>query len=193
MVGRQTGRRTGTLLVGLLLVAGGAAAFSLQAAGFQVGELVGRDGWPFLVIVPGLALLAGAAIAARPAGVGLAIAGSIVTTVGAILLYQNLTKDWESWAYVWALIPTAAGVALAVYGTAASDDGLVLTGGRLALIGAVLFLAGLWFFGSLFSSGTAPFNLGEWWPAVPIVIGGAILLSAIGRSGTTRPHQPLPR
>jgi hypothetical protein len=183
----------GTLLVGSLLVAGGAAAFSLQVAGFQVGELVGRDGWPFLVIIPGLILLAGAAVATRPAGVSLAIAGSIVTTVGAILLYQNVTEDWESWAYVWALIPTAAGVAMAVYGTAVGHDGLVLAGGRLALVGAVLFLAGLWFFGSLFSNGEVPFDLGAWWPAVPIVIGGAILLSAIGGSGTTRPHQPLPR
>src|SRR5690349_16574546 len=57
MIERRQRGMTGTLLVGVLLVAGGAAAFLFQAAGLQVGELIGRDGWPFLVIVPGLALL----------------------------------------------------------------------------------------------------------------------------------------
>ena len=191
MVDKRPIRTTGAFLVGILLVVGGAAAFLFQAAGFQFDELVGRDGWPFLVIIPGLALLAGATLVERPNGVGLAIAGSIVTTVGGILLYQNVTDNWESWAYVWALIPTAAGVAMVVYGTWVDHDGLIVTGGRIALIGAVLFLAGLWFFGSLFSSGQVPLDLGEWWPVVPIIIGGAIVLSSIGGSGTTRPHQPM--
>jgi hypothetical protein len=191
MIERSPSRMTGTLLVGMLLVVGGAAAFLVQAAGFQLGELVGRDGWPFLVIIPGLVMLAATTIVPRPNGVGLAIAGAIVTTVGGILLYQNASDNWESWAYVWVLIPTAAGVAMTVYGTAIGHDGLVLTGSRVALIGAVLFLAGMWFFGSLFSYGEVPIDLGEWWPVVPILIGGAIVLSAFGNTDTRdRPQHP---
>ena len=48
---------------------------------------------------------------------GFAIAGSIVTTVGSVLLYQQTTGHWESWAYAWALVgPGAAGLGMLVYG-----------------------------------------------------------------------------
>ena len=190
MVERFSRRDSGTLLIGMLLVLGGLGAFFVQSAGVDLGELIGEGGWPFLVIVPGLALLLGAFLVPRPGGLAFAIAGSIVTTVGAILLYQNATSNWESWAYVWALIPTAAGVAMTVYGTATGTEGLVVTGTRMALVGVVLFLAGLWFFGSLFSNGVVPVDFGEWWPAILIVIGGAVVLSAFGSSDTTaRPGQ----
>jgi hypothetical protein len=185
MIERLSGRQSGTLLVGLLLVVGGLAAFFAQSMGANLGEIVGAGGRPFLVILPGLALIVGAFLAPRPNGVALAIAGAIVTTVGGILLYQNATENWESWAYVWALIPTAAGVAMTAYGTLTRQDGLVVSGTRLALIGVVLFLAGLWFFGSLFSTGEVPVDFGTWWPVVLIVIGGAVVLSAFGGSDTT--------
>ena len=32
----------------------------------------------------------------------------VVTTVGLVLLYQNTTGRWESWAYAWALVGPAA-------------------------------------------------------------------------------------
>ena len=192
MIDRISRRQGGTLVVGLLLVVGGIAAFLVQSLGVDLAEMIGEGGWPYLVIVPGLALLGGAFVAPRPGGVGFAVAGSIVTTVGGILLYQNATDTWESWAYVWALIPTAAGVALTFYGIATDAEGLVVAGSRLALIGVVLFLAGMWFFGSLFSTGTVPVDLGTWWPIVLIVIGGAVVLSALGggSDSTTQPGRP---
>jgi hypothetical protein len=74
---------------------------------------------------------------------------------------------------------------MTAYGTLTRQDGLVVSGTRLALIGVVLFLAGLWFFGSLFSTGEVPVDFGTWWPVVLIVIGGAVVLSAFGGSDTT--------
>lgn len=51
------------------------------------------------------------------AGRGLAVAGGIVTMTGTILLIQNTTGLWASWAYAWALIfPTSIGLGLLVYG-----------------------------------------------------------------------------
>src|SRR5919106_1205810 len=55
----------------------------------------GAATWPFYVIAPGLALLAFGLTQRN--GSGLAIAGSIVTMVGLVLLYQNATDRWESW------------------------------------------------------------------------------------------------
>ena len=40
---------------------------------------------------------------------GLAIAGSIVTVSGLILLIQDATAHYESWAYAWALVFPGAG------------------------------------------------------------------------------------
>lgn len=188
MVDRFDRHQGETLVLGLLLVGGGITAFLAQSLGVDLGTLIGEGGWPYLVIVPGLVLLLGALVVPRPGGVGFAVAGSIVTTVGAILLYQNATDTFESWAYVWALIPTAAGVALTISGLATGTEALVRTGSRMAVVGTVLFLAGLWFFGSLFSTGEIPIDLGTWWPVAFIVVGGAVVLSAFGGSDPTAHH-----
>ena len=53
-----------------------------------------------------------------PRGLGFAIAGTIVTTIGFLLLYQDSTGHWESWAYAWALLTLAAGLGTLIYGLA---------------------------------------------------------------------------
>jgi hypothetical protein len=148
---QQHGNREAPLVLGVLLVVAGAAAFAMQQAGIRIGDLVGDAGWPFFVIVPGLVLLLSALLITPPRGLGFAIAGSIVTTVGLILLYQSSTGTWESWAYVWALIPGAAGVAMVVYGGIAGEGSLMAAGTRVATVSTVLFIVGLWFFGPVFS------------------------------------------
>lgn len=173
------GNRDAPILLGGLLVLAGAAAFAMQSAGVHIGDLVGEGGWPFFVIVPGVLLLLAAFVASPPRGIGFAIAGSIVTTVGLILLYQNATGAWESWAYVWALIPGAAGVAMVVYGTIASDSGLLAAGTRMATISALLFVVGLWFFGPVFTNGRPPLDLDAWWPIALVAVGALLLVSAL--------------
>lgn len=177
--------REAPIVLGALLILGGAAAFALQQSGVHIGDLVGDAGWPLFVIVPGLVLLAASLVITPPRGIGFAIAGSIVLAVGLILLYQDTTGQWESWAYAWALIPGAAGLAMAVYGTIASERGLVLAGSRLAGIAAVLFVAGLWFFSPIFQEGRPPVDLDQWWPAALVGVGLLIVVSAVlgSRSG----------
>jgi hypothetical protein len=173
----------------MLLVVVGLAALGLRQAGVDVGELVGEAGWPFFIIVPGLALLAMAAVPAPPRGLGFAIGGSIVTTVGLILFYQNTTGHWESWAYAWALITLAAGLGTVIYGAAIGRRDMVAGGLRMSAIAAVLFAVGLWFFETLFDSGRAPVDVEEWWPAILVAIGALITLTAILRP-TTDDAQP---
>lgn len=127
--------------VGLVLVVLGALFLLAQVFDFNLG----RVGWPFFVIIPGALLLAGAMLGGRSAG-GLAVPGTIVTTIGVILLVQNLTGRFETWAYVWALIPTAVGVGLYLNGTLSDSERLRREGSRTAAIGLALFVA----FGALF-------------------------------------------
>ena len=97
--------------LGVLLVVLGALCLTGQAFGFDLG----RFEWPFFVIIPGLAV----------SGVGLAVGGptgeritprAAVTMVGVILLYQNAANHFESWAYAWAVFPTATGLGRMIYG-----------------------------------------------------------------------------
>jgi hypothetical protein len=183
----------GPALLGGFLVVAGLGAFALQTAGVQLGELIGEHGWPFFVIVPGLILLAATALVEPPRGVGFAVSGAIVTTVGGILLYQNATETWDTWAFVWALIPTAAGVAMAVYGLIVGVPDQVTVGSRVAVIGAVLFIAGMWFFSPILANGRPPIELGDWWPLVLVAIGAVIIVSAIlGGSDEHTPTTPTP-
>jgi cadmium resistance protein CadD (predicted permease) len=110
----------------------------------------------------------------RGAG-GLAVPGSIVTTVGLILLYQNYTNHWESWAYAWGLIPMAVGIGLMINGAWSFRPGLVTQGRRLAITGLGLFLVFGAFFEVLIFRGFIGYA--QWlWPVLLIVLGLFLLL-----------------
>ena len=73
--------------------------------------------------------------------------GEAVTMTGVILLRQNIAKRFESWAYAWALVfPTSIGLGQMIHGWLKGKEDMVMTGVRSALIGAVLFLVGAFFF-----------------------------------------------
>jgi peptidoglycan/LPS O-acetylase OafA/YrhL len=135
-------RRQSTVLGGLLVLIG-----AVLLAGQFVRVDVGHYGWPFFVIAPGVLLLIIALTSRGVVGEGLAIAGSIITVTGLILLYQNSTDHFESWAYAWALVfPGAIGLGMSLYGLRAGRPGNVRAGTRLAGIGLVVFLVGAAFF-----------------------------------------------
>src|SRR5215218_8026947 len=91
--------------LGVLLIVVGALFLVGQAVGFELG----RFGWPFFVIIPGLALSGVGLATGSPTGERITLLGAAVTMVGVILLYQNTAEHFESWAYAWALVfPTSA-------------------------------------------------------------------------------------
>jgi hypothetical protein len=182
-------RQSAAPIVGIVLVAVGLAAFALRQLGVDLADVVGDGGWPLFVIVPGLILIALAVMPAAPNGVGFAIGGSIVPTVGFTLLYQQATGHWESWAYAWALLPAAAGAAMTVYGWATGHSELTSVGLRLAAIGALLFAVGFWFFETIFDTGRVPFDLATWWPVVPIAAGVVLTVRALTRTGDPAPDE----
>lgn len=180
----ETSRARGTA-AGLVLLAVGGVALAARQAGVELGSLV-DGGWPLFIIVPGVALLAAAFVPAPPDGLGFAIAGSIVTTVGAILLYQQTSGNWESWAYAWALIPLAAGSGMSVYGLLTGHRDIAGSGVRLAVVAGLLFLIGTWYFNAVFETGRIPIDIGTWWPVVVLGLG----LLVLGRALLMPPAPP---
>ena len=174
-------RRGGSSALGVILIVVGLLFLLGQALRIDVGRL----GWPFFVIVPGVVLLAyGVLEARRPTG-GLVIPGMIVTTVGLLLLYQNASDHWESWAYAWALVaPTSVGVGIALLGALNGNARQVRGGLWTAGTGLVLFLAFAAFFeGALHISGRDFGVVGSiGFPLVLILVGVLVLVSRLART-----------
>lgn len=156
---------------GILIVLG-----LLFFAGQQLDLNLARYGWPLYVIAPGVALLAFGLTQRN--GSGLTVAGSIVTIVGTILLYQNAFNYYESWAYAWALVgPGGSGVGMLLYGMRSGNDKMARDGFRQILVALGLFAAGLVFFEGIIGLGGERFPLPDWvLPVAVILLGVAVLV-----------------
>jgi hypothetical protein len=110
---------------------------------FLVGSLLGisilQFSWPFLIIVPGVLMLAGMLAGGRQAA-GLAVPGCVLTTVGGILLVQNTFGYYESWAYAWALIPAAVGIGIAIIGLWHRNRAPIAVGASIAVVSLAVFV-----------------------------------------------------
>lgn len=122
--------------------------------------------WPLIIVAVGGFFLLASFLGTPP----LAIPGSIIAGIGGILYYQNLTGNWESWAYVWALIPGFVGVGTVLMGMLEGEGSRARQeGGRLVIISLILFFI----FGAFF---TSFWGFGQYWPVLLILLGGWLLL-----------------
>jgi hypothetical protein len=108
----------------------------------QVLEVeLGRVGWPFFVVVPGLGLLGLGLAAAGRLGEVLAMAGGVVTMAGLVLGVQNATDRFDTWAYAWALVVlVGAGIGRWLVGVVRGRAELAASGGWLIAAGLVAFV-----------------------------------------------------
>ena len=104
-----------------------------------------RDYWPLLIVLFGLAFLVGMLTAGKRKA-GLAIPGTIITTIGILLFIQNAFNLWITWTYVWALLIVATGVGMYIMNGYLKRDSLRKAAGLLIGIGLSLFVI----FGVLF-------------------------------------------
>ena len=174
---RQQSLDRGPMAIGVVLIGLGVIFLAGQILNVDIGAY----GWPFFVIVPGAAILVVALVLPGPAGVGLAIAGAITLITGLVLLAQDLTTYYESWAYAWALVaPGGVGVGLFLEGLAHGDRNLVDGGLRTTFVGLALFLGFGIFFELIGLGGNPPVGLRTVvLPGGVILLGVAILVSGL--------------
>ncbi len=134
--------------------------------------------WPFGLVALGGLFFVGMVAGGRAAA-GLAMPGSLITTIGLLLLYQNFTGHWGSWSYGWTLIIAAIGLGLVIMGVWGGDARHRETGVKVLGVGAALFVV----FGGVFEMGA------QWlgwrdsrqvlFPILLIMLGGYLLISRL--------------
>lgn len=136
--------------------------------------------WPVIVVIVGVFLLVLGFVLRAP---GMAIPACVVGGVGAILYWQNATGNWDSWSYIWALVPGFVGVGLMLMA-------ILGEGGRdVFRVGAWMSLISLLFFG-VFGAFFAGNVLGIYWPVLLIVFGLWVLVQPLFRRKQIPAPQP---
>ena len=169
-------RNVGSLVGGALLIIFGALA--LLGKIFWNIDFWGTF-WPFFIIGFGLLFFVGMFAGGRSVS-GLAIPGSIITTIGLMLFYQNLTNHWESWSYGWTVILMAVGVGIFIMGAWGQNQSQRAAGLRVLRIGLIMFIIFGAFFELVFTAGR-PFGLRSIvFPVALILLGLYLVLTRSG-------------
>lgn len=169
-------RNAGALVGGTLLI-----LFGLLALFGQIFHNFNfwNTFWPFFIIGFGLLFFVGMFAGGRSVS-GLAIPGSIITTIGLMLFYQNITGHWESWSYGWTVILMAVGLGIFIMGTWGQSASQRAAGLRLLRLGLILFIIFGAFFELIFTAGR-PFGLRSiFFPAALILLGVYLVLTRSG-------------
>jgi hypothetical protein len=161
--------------IGAALVLIGILLFVAQLLDIGVDDV----GWPIIVVGVGAVILGLGLFANREQG--MVVGGTVVTTVGLVLWYQNSTDHWESWAYAWALVgPAASGLGMLLWGIRTANPTDIRNGTWGLLGGLALFLVGYLFFEGVIGISGRQLPLPEWLlPAVVIGIGVVLLLRGL--------------
>ncbi len=94
--------------------------------------------WPVWVMLSGAAILFIGLLVGAP---GMAIPACIVSGIGGILYYQNVSNDWASWAYLWTLIPGFVGIGSVLAGLLGEDIKQSLRHGlNMIVLSLILFV-----------------------------------------------------
>ena len=160
----------GTLIAGTILIVFG--LLSLVPRFFDMidwGFL-----WPFIIIGFGAVFFV-AMFAGGKQTAAFAIPASIISGIGLILLFQNITGRWESMSYFWALIILFVGIGIYIMGWYAGDENQKRSGFGVMKVGFILFIIFGAFFEILFSS----FN-NILFPVLLIILGAYLVLTRSG-------------
>ena len=129
--------------------------------------------WPMSIIAVAFGLLV---IGALSGSADMLVPASIVGGIGGILYLQNSgVLTWESWAYMWTLIPGFVGIGVFLAGLIKWDRKGIIDGLQTFLVGAVLFLV----FGSLMGDMFGYFPFRDYLPVLLIALGVFLFIRAI--------------
>ena len=177
----QTNRsNAGTLVAGTILIVFGLLALAGQFLRIMDWGFI----WPFIIIGFGslffLAMVAGGKQAA-----GFAIPASIISGIGLVLLFENITGHWESMSYFWTLIILFVGIGIYIMGWYSGDANQKRSGWGVMKVGFILFIIFGAFFELIFSS----FN-NLVFPILLIGLGAYLILSRSGLFGGRQAEEP---
>jgi hypothetical protein len=158
-------RNRGSISTALILIALGCWFLAVELFPGVKAFSNGLTTWPVPVIGIGVLLLLIGLFVRVP---GLYIPACIVGGIGGLLYYQNLTGNWASWAYVWALIPAFVGVGIILLGIDQRKRGPIMGGAWTLFTGLLLY--GI--FGTAFGGA---FIVTRFWPVLVIALGLVIL------------------
>ncbi|MEK6750877.1 MAG: hypothetical protein AABZ00_01325 [Chloroflexota bacterium] len=125
--------------------------------------------WPMNMLLIGGGIFIIGLVLGSP---GLSVPAAIVAGLGGIFYYQETSGNYESWSYMWALIPGFVGVGTVLQGLLGENAGQNLKRGlNLMVISAVLFL--------VFSSFLGGWEiLGNFGPAILLILLGLWVLGS---------------
>ena len=169
-------RNAGSLVAGSLLIIFGLLA--LLGKIFQNFNFWNTF-WPFFIIGFGLLFFVGMFAGGKSVS-GLAIPGTIITTIGLMLFYQNITNHWESWSYGWTVILMAVGLGIFIMGVYGQSATQRAAGLRVLRLGVIMFIIFGAFFELIFTAGM-PFGLRSIiFPAALILLGVYLIMLRSG-------------
>ncbi len=159
-------QKRSSIIGGLLMILIGVFFLTINLFPELAVQLNMARQWPLIIVGLGVLFLISAVLGTPP----LAIPGSIITGIGSILYYQNVTSNWASWAFVWPLIIGFVGVGIIVSGLLERQPRTAVSAGvRLIVISLVLFAVFAAFFNGLG-------QLGIIGPIAIMLLGGWLLL-----------------
>jgi hypothetical protein len=157
------------LALGVILILLG-AWFLLDRTNLQFHALFAKYTlWPLNMFLIGAGILIIGLVTGQP---GMAVPAAIVAGIGGIFYYQDFTHKYDSWSYMWALIPGFVGVGSILAGLLGDNTAHNLKRGlNMMVVSAVLFLVFASFFGGLQL-------LGNFGPAILLILLGMWVLGS---------------
>jgi len=167
----QTNRNNvGTLIGGAILIGIGLLTLvSRMYTDIDWGLL-----WPFAIIGFG-ALFFIAMFSAGKSSAAFAIPGTIITGIGLVMLFGNITGHWTTMSYLWTLIIIFVGLGIYIMGWYGEDATQRQSGGKVMKIGIILFIV----FGTIFETIFSSLN-NVIFPILLILLGAYLVLSRSG-------------
>lgn len=154
-----------SIVGGAILILVGALLFAGQVLPDFMPDFWRIFSWPWIIIGIGLVLAILGAVTGEP---GMAVPATIVTGLGGIFLYQTTFNDFQSWSYIWTLIPGFVGLGIVLMSLLGGEASLK-DGTTLMFISFIMLAV----FGSFFGAiGLA----GRYWPVLLILLGVVLMV-----------------
>lgn len=162
-----------SLVWGIILIALGVVFLLNQL----FPQILAGFSWPWILVALGGLFVLGSLVGRVG---GLMVPGVILLGLGGIFLYQTRTGNWESWAYIWGLIPAFAGLGMLIGGFYDAELRKARPAALIMIIvGLVLFAVFGGVFGSIFGLSA---DILRFWPVLLILLGLWVLFREM-RSG----------